>query len=516
MIHHQFKTAKIFIFILFILSLICQTLFCFAKDSQELAGKYRGYNVILIILDGLRPDHLSCYGYPKKTSPNLDAIAEHSAIFTNAFSQSVLTMPCVASIFTSLYPFSHQMVYVFKDKLAPRIYTLAQVLGIYGYKTVWWGNINDPHSGAAEGLLNGFTEKYDLFPKKNPIDLKEYGKVFSWIRENGSSPFFITVHSYQTHEEFFPRCRFDNAFSRTVSPKLLASLDELGPNWKGWLQFSRRKNGNNCPALDEKQQERLIYSEWRKTLISFFYSLDKKEISDLLSLLDSSIYEFDRNNLADLVNELKKQGLDRKTIIIITADHGNEYKEHGHIGHSYYLYDESVRIPLIVVLPGLNRKREIKELVQGIDILPTVLDLLAIPIPRQAQGISLLGLVEGKPGALTNEYVFAQTLENMCSIRSKQWKLIKRLNWIDQAAWSQYIKDNGRNEDKAGEELFYLVDDREEMNDTSNIRKEFADVLRGRLESKLNSLFRYKERENEFSQDIDEQTKERIRKTGYW
>jgi arylsulfatase A-like enzyme len=516
MIHQQFKTTKIFIFILLILSLICQTLFCFAKDSQELAGKYRGYNVILIILDSLRPDHLSCYGYPKKTSPNLDALAEHSAIFTNAFSQSVLTLPCVTSIFTSLYPFSHQMVYVLKDKLAPRIYTLAQVLGIYGYKTVWWGDINDPHSGAVEGLLNGFTEKYELFPEKNPIDLKEYGKVFSWIRKNVGSPFFITVHSYQTHEEFFPRCRFDNAFSRTVSPKLLASLDELGPNCKGWSQISRKKNADDCPVLDEKQQERLNYSEWRKTLFSLFYSLDKKEISDLLSLLDSSIYEFDRNNLADLVNELKKQGFDRKTIIIITADHGNEYKEHGHIGHTYYLYDESVRIPLIVVLPDSNRKREIKELVQEIDILPTVLDLLAIPIPRQAQGISLVGLMEGKPGALTNEYVFAQTVTGMCSIRSKKWKLVKRLYWINPELQSQYLKNKDQGGYRTEEQLFYLVNDKRERNELGSKRKKIAEELSGRLESKLRSLIRYKENKDEFDQGIDEQTKERIRKTGYW
>jgi len=96
-----------------------------AVEPLKLSGEYKGSNVILIILDALRPDHLSCYGYSGKTSPNIDALADRGVIFTNAFSAASYTMPAVASIFTSLYPYSHNICLAFKDELPDNILTLA-------------------------------------------------------------------------------------------------------------------------------------------------------------------------------------------------------------------------------------------------------------------------------------------------------------------------------------------------------------------------------------------------------
>lgn len=150
----------------------------FSKEIPGLSGKYKGYNVILIILDALRPDHLSAFGYYKRTSPNIDRLTQNGVVFVNTFSQASITLPSVASIFTSVYPYSHRLVYILKDKMPDKISTIAQVLNIYRYDTVWFGKLDDLHSGSAQGLLKGFNEKYDLTPSKN----KENNEgILRWI-----------------------------------------------------------------------------------------------------------------------------------------------------------------------------------------------------------------------------------------------------------------------------------------------------------------------------------------------
>lgn len=530
--------------VLAIFFLIDKPKLCFSAGPLQLSGKYKECNVILIILDALRPDRLSCYGYSKNTSPNMDALAKQGIIFTDAFSQSTETIASVASIFTSLYPFSHEDIHVFKDKLPEKVYTLAQILDTYGYKTAWFGFSMDPHTGAAKGLLRGFSEKNELYLKKYLPSLENYKTILDWIKQNCEKPFFLTIHSYEPHESWFPFLRFDNKFSRSVSKKITHDLDALEEKeWVKWqctlkdhpetlyqllgkdwveknkeyfmLPFSQAKP--NGVLMLEPWGKRFLLKEWsRQFYLSYLHSLNAGEFSDLLSLLDSAIYEFDHKTMAGLVKGLKELDLYRKTIIIVTADHGNEYNEHDAIGHGKTLYDESIHVPLLFYIPDLNKPVRSEELVQSIDILPTVLDLLGIPIPQQAQGISLLGLMEGKADALTNEYVFAQTLANLCSIRSKKWKLVKQLYWSNPELWSQYLKNNDQGGYKTEEQLFYLVNDKRERNELGNKRKKIAKELRRRLESKLSSLIRYKEKEDEFDQDIDEQTKERIRKTGYW
>ena len=112
--------------------------FLFSKTKKSLSSRYKGYNVILIIVDALRPDYLGCYGYSKKVSPNIDMLAKKGIIFENAFCQIPLTMPSVTSIFTSLYPFSHGTIHVFKDSVPEGVYTMAEIFSIYGYNTAWF------------------------------------------------------------------------------------------------------------------------------------------------------------------------------------------------------------------------------------------------------------------------------------------------------------------------------------------------------------------------------------------
>jgi arylsulfatase A-like enzyme len=534
-----------FIFILVVLFLTFNPHICFCKDSSlSLSGKYKGCNVILIVLDALRPDHLSCYGYSKKTSPNIDALAKQGVIFKNAFCQSVVTLPSVTSLFTSLYPFSHRVMHIFKDKVPEKVYILAQVLNTYGYKTAWFGVLDDPHTGKSEGLLKGFTEKYGVYPKKNDsANQKDREIIFSWIKENHKVPFFLMFHSYQTHEGTFVLTRFDNKFSQNVSKKFTHYLDTIEKReWerlrhtvknhpetlynilgKDWVQknkeyfmltFSQAKNLNSV-IMKEPWEKRFLLHRWSSSLLfSFLHSLDEDGISNLLSLLDSSIYEFDTSMVSKLVNELKELKLYDKTIIIITADHANEYNEHGRLGHGNSLFDESIHVPLIFYIPNLLKPLRNEELVQSIDILPTVLDLLDIPIPHQAQGISLVGLMEAKDNALTNKYVYSQAFGGLLSIRSRQWKLIQKfkIDWVDLGPW-EGLKNW---DDSIQEWLFNLQKDKTEKNNLIDKKPKVARDLRQLLESKLNSLVVYQEGKSEFVEGLPKETKERIIKTGYW
>ena len=132
------------------------------QSPEQLSGANKGYNVILIILDALRPDHLGCYGYNLKDSPNIDSLARKGVIFKNAFSQASLTLPSVVSIFTSLQPVSHKTQLIFKDAVPDRVGTWAQIMSAYGYRTAWFGHLDDPHSGSGPGVLKGFSEVKDI------------------------------------------------------------------------------------------------------------------------------------------------------------------------------------------------------------------------------------------------------------------------------------------------------------------------------------------------------------------
>lgn len=515
----------IFIFIYFLYFFICSSGASFAEEPLGLSGKYKDYNVILIILDAMRYDHLSCYGYTKETSPNIDKLAKQGVIFTNAFSQSHNTLSSVVSIFTSLYPSSHAEEYIYKDKFPDNTYTLSEILNIYGYRTIWFGSKSDPHSGRANGLLTGFDEQFDLWPTLNG-GLKEYDKVFSAIKKYQKAPFFITIHSYLTHETVFPLNRFDNRYN--APKKFIDKLENLlVKKWeymryacehnpkeldkifgKGWSKKNSEyftppySHGNFIKIISRQDsvanEYKLFLFLWSKQIALFLDSLDNKDMPSLLSLLDSSVYEFDKDFISRLSQELKEMGLYDKTVIIITADHGNEYLEHGHIGHRAFLYDEVIQVPLIFHLPDLNKTLRVDSLVQSIDILPTILDLLGIPPPHKAQGISLTGLIEDNPKTCFNEYVFVKALNGSFVIRSKQWKLIRQKMGGD------------------ADQLYNIQKDPLEKNNLINIEPGIAKMLKAKLEAKISSLPVYSNKNSKFIPEIDSEARERIKKTGYW
>ncbi len=511
-----------FLFLL-VISLLYRPVAGLSADSSNLSGMYKGYNIILIILNTLRPDRLGCYGYSKNTSPAIDTLAQEGVIFKNAFSQAPFTSPSIASIFTSLYPFSHQVSRIPKDSLPQRVYTLAQILHDYGYRTVWFGDIDDLHSQNVPGVLRSFDEKQDVNTASG---------VLSWIEGHSKENFFVTIHCYQAHNQYFPYSRFNNVFSQQVSKTMIEKLDGIREKaWKSiqkslrihpesiydllgkeWVKahqgfFMRSYSEENVKRIfdltENEKQRKELRGLSREAIIHFVRSLNEEQILDFLSLLDSSIFETDNTLIKQLVNKLKEMNLQGKTIIIITADHGNEFKEHGHIGHGRYLYDESIHIPLIFHLPHFQKALRIEELAESVDILPTTLDLVGITAPDQSQGISLVDIMAGRKGALTKEYVLSQSITGLASIRSKEWKLIMDYQ-------------EGKQGGIVARELFDMKKDPGEKNNLINVRPEKAKQLEERFTAKLSGMYIYQDSQGEFPPTIDEKTRERIKKTGYW
>lgn len=482
-----------------------------SEELNGLSGNYKDYNVILLTFDAMRPDHLGCYGYHQDTSPSIDSLAQQGIVFQNAFSQASTTAINVASIYTSLYPYAHGVRHIYKDQLSPKATTLAQILKNQGYETAWFGPKDDPHTGSLPGLLNGF----------NPVP---NGNFTSWIENNKHRKFFMTMHNYTTHDQSLPFQKINNKFIVPPSALLEKKRDRLialFSNWtkknlksflesidegsgKKWVsanknnimkRFSRLKEGQ---TFDEIERNKL-----RDLLIRGFYSsLQINDMPAILAMLDESIYNIDQNVVKAIIDTLKKSGIFEKTIIIITADHGNEFMEHGGIGHGRYVYDESIHIPLIFYIPQLFKPYKIDGLAESVDIFPTVLDLLGIPIPPQAQGISLLNNKKAQNSPMYREYVFSESVYRDACLRSSRWKLIGEFNPIRKSFLAH--------------ELYDLQIDPKELTNVIQENHELADQMKKILLSKFAKMPRYYDVNRHFLPIVDEESRKQIIKTGYW
>lgn len=506
----------------FLIIVLILPAFCAQAGAISTASMEKKYNVVLVLMDAMRPDHLGCYGYSKDTSSAIDALSRESVLFKNAFCQIPLTLPSVVSIFTSLYPSTHQIQHVFKDKLPENRYTLAQLLSLYGYSTAWFGTINDPHSGSAPGLMKGFDEVRSL----GRLDSAE--RVVPWIKEHRQKPFFVMVHSYQTHETWFPYFRYNNSFSRKVPAGFQDAFEvALKKAWEGmqekfctnpkafykvfgrsWVQRHRGlllrpySKQNFAAAIKHTKELHRKAALWRMINDGLparvVHSFNTEQMSYYLWLLDSAIYEADRRLVGNIIRSTKELGVYDKTIFIVMSDHGNEYKDHGHLGHGQYVYDESLRIPLIIRIPGLKGGVKVDSLVESIDILPTLCDLLNIPVPFQAQGVSLRSLWETGDAA-GKAYVLGKSFgTGFVAIRSSRWKLI-----MDQ-------------DGKEPRELFDLKKDPQEISNVLADHPEVVAELRRAYDLRMKGLAAGLSNASEFMPELDPETRENIQKTGYW
>jgi len=297
----------------------------------------KAFNVIVITIDTLRPDHLGCYGYKRIHTPNIDALASDGVRFERAYTAVPVTLPSHTVIFTGTYPTFSGMHDFAANKLGANQPTLAAVLKNHGYTT--GAVVASAVLDSRFGLNRGFDFYYDHFDfnrleESNIEEMERPGNVVAdvtldWLQKNYQKKFFLWMHLYDPHYPYRPPTPF--------------STEYKDQPYDGEIAFADQQVGR-------------------------------------------------------LVRFLKDKNLYQNTLIVLSGDHGESLGEHGEKTHGFFIYNATLHVPVIFHLPiaGAPKARTPKELVNLADLMPTILQILRFDVPAEVQGRSLLPVIEGK------------------------------------------------------------------------------------------------------------------------
>jgi arylsulfatase A-like enzyme len=324
-------------------------------------------NVLFISIDTLRADHMGMYGYARPTTPRLDDFAKTAVVFDAVQSSSSWTLPSLASLMTSLYPPTHgQGGWKIETRLDPSFHTLAEVLRNAGYDTAIVAS--QIFLSGRYGLQQGFThvDSRILQTEANITSPEITEKGVEWLREK-------------------------------------AAVRD-GVPWFLWLHY-----------FDPHDQylPHPGYSE-------------KFGLREHIDLYDGEI-AFTDHYIGLLLDELARLKLDQDTVVVVVADHGEEFGEHGNFGHGYDLFQEVVHVPLMLRVPGMMPCR-VRAVVPSVDVMPTVLDLCWVESRFAIEGQSLLPLARGElqPEREAMSTVRLHEGHQMKGLRVGPWKYIEQ------------------------------------------------------------------------------------------
>jgi arylsulfatase A-like enzyme len=329
--------------------------------------------IVLVTIDTLRADHLGSYGYPRGVSPFLDGLAEQSAVFDHAFSSCSHTAPSHASLFTSLQPAQHRLL-VNGEHLDDKLLTIAELLSEHGYRTAAFTPVK---------FLNGLNAGFDHFGSSKSYESADavLGRAFEWISGTGTDESsFVWIHLFDVHE--------------WVEPKHLQR-----PSIRWVIENAQLQGGDLRSWLGEHHGLPSNLSEGRVPLIR------------AINRYDGQLYAVDRA-LKDFYGRLGELGLLEESIWFITSDHGEGLGNHHRMGHGRYIYDEQIRVPLLVHSPsGGVATGRVSEMVRLVDLAPTIAALAGISMgaqPIPVVGESILPLLRGRGTPWTVTETFAQ------------------------------------------------------------------------------------------------------------
>lgn len=368
-----------------------------APTVIERASEAKIAPVILISLDTLRAGHLSCYGYERRTSPNLDAWAAQDAVlFENAFVQETWTLPSHMTMFTGLYPKNHGVSS--NANLAQDKTTITELLRDAGYVSAgftgmdWWLM---PWRGFGQGFDYYSVPQRAFRHIHQTMDL-----VYPWLDAHPVPKWFLFLHSFDIHSKTYDlnyRLPYDpdvegfDAFSREIAEP--PSFDRPGIQTDATHFLMAANEGRLIVQPDE-----------------LAYMIAKYD--DCILMTDAALQAF--------FNDLKARNAYDNALIIVTSDHGEEFGEHGHYLHEQ-TYVESSHVPLLIKFPGNKHGgRRVAELVQLIDLLPTIAGATDLPLPANLDGQSLLALLDGE--TQRRDYAYTQRL-TMQAVRDTEWSL---------------------------------------------------------------------------------------------
>jgi arylsulfatase A-like enzyme len=334
--------------------------------AAGLRAALSGVNVIYLILDAAGARHFGCYGYGRRTTPEIDRLAAEGVVFENAFTVAGYTLFAMGSAFTSLYPEEHLGGQPGKTRLPAALTTVAEVLSENGVRT--GGFVANDLAGEPFGLHQGF-ESFVAVHRRFKGGARAFRKVLpQWLAEAKERRSFGYVHFREPHFAYDPPPPFDTLF---------------GPDAP--LPRARRRDYAWLTAVNEGR-----------------VALSSEEREHLVRLYDGSLASVDAE-VGALRRALEAEGLWDRTVVIVSSDHGEALYEHGYVGHLDSVAEEVLRIPLIVRFPRGSAPAGLRvaEPVDIIDVAPTLADLFGLSRARGTEafrGRSLLPMLFGAPG----------------------------------------------------------------------------------------------------------------------
>ncbi|MCX6647475.1 MAG: sulfatase-like hydrolase/transferase [bacterium] len=349
------------------------------------AGRYPHVkNIILIVVDTFTAQHLGFMGYDRGTSPFMDELASRSVVFERAYTPESKTEPAFTSILTGLHPATHGVVDN-GSRLPDDLHFLTQDFRDAGFTT--WGI---PAADVINGRY-GFFNKFDFYSQAPPVPLpasKVINKITGLLENHprfgepefdiSGPPLFLMLHFYDPHTEYTPD---ENILAQYIEPDYDGTVDGT------WEQFNKYNN--------------------------YEIEFDAADLQRVEDMYDAEIRTFD-NRLRELFDLFERTGLLDDSVIVLTADHGENLGEHHFITHGLP-YEASLHIPLLIHFPDdMWGGARIDNLVENTDILPTLMEIASVPVPENLDGQSLISLIDPDSHSLNadseytdREYLFS-------------------------------------------------------------------------------------------------------------
>lgn len=418
---------------------------CGREEAAEPAAS-QPLSLVMVVLDTLRADHLGLYGYERDTSPHLDALARESFVFERAESAAPWTAPSLISLVTSLYPEVHGVRgFPSPGRISDDVVTLAEVLKRRGYATAAF-----TEGGYAKGDF-GLDQGFDTYPR-NPGDDESHDshllfasrlegnleRSLRWLRKHRRKPFFLFFQTYEPHGPY----RAPEEFIRRYRPR----YDEQREHERVRLALERWDRHRQVKPADSLLVNRhLLHCR----LLGLRPLLDKQGfmranlaqglnlrkayqreplLQWLRDIYDAEIAYTDEQ-MSRLWRFLDEEDLRHRTLVLVASDHGEGLGDHGQLQHGQVLFEEVLRIALILRAPLEGSvPRRVPQLVRSVDVMPTLLQLMEIPTADlPLQGESLLPLLSGENLEL-HSFSHARSVSGeedaLASVRNDRWRLV--------------------------------------------------------------------------------------------
>jgi arylsulfatase A-like enzyme len=443
-------------------------------SKPEIVGDGKPFsrpNIILVSLDTLRADHLGLYGYPRPTSPFLDEFGSKAVVFSNAHSESTWTLPSHWTMMTSLHPMQHKIKEYKKTITAVEFPTIAEILADNLYQTAAFTN-----AGYLEPFF-GFHIGFNHFDASTS-DFEVFDRAQGWIDQHKGDPFFVFIHTFEIHN--YP-----------LSKKLHGE-PYSDKNYDGNFQ------GNFWPLLAELfRQEKPV-------------KITDADVAHAINLYDGAIRLTDQV-LSRFVNYIESTESLENTVIIITSDHGESFRDMHNGGeyeawhHGNAPYEEQNHIPMIIRVPDEKieaQRRRVDEPVGLIDLAPTILDFAGIEAPSIFRGGSLRSTITGRHTKRRTTPIFSEQPNfDLFSVTFGDHKLIS------------FRTDRDNHFKGRHDELYSLAADPEELTNLANRHPDVANSLARMIDEHISRADIGMVAEE--GQVIDAKTAEELKALGY-